>query len=58
VKSESNSLKNDSYWKYLSDNIYDWLNDVINDKKNRDYDNFRDVRKAILEWISYVQLKQ
>lgn len=58
VKSESYSLKNDSYWKYLSDNIYNGLNDVINDKKNRDYDDYRDVKKAILEWISYVQLRQ
>ncbi|MDR0282484.1 MAG: hypothetical protein LBI53_04185 [Candidatus Peribacteria bacterium] len=46
LKKGSKALKNDSYWTRLSDNFYDNMGDVINDRKNREFSNYRDFLDA------------
>ena len=47
------SLKKDTYWIKLSDNLYDDMKDVINDKKYRDFDDYDDFKKAFDDWYKY-----
>ena len=49
----SNALKNDSYWTRLSDNFYDNMGDVINDRKNREFSDYRDFLDAFNVWFKY-----
>jgi hypothetical protein len=53
MQRENPSLKKDSYWIKLSDNFYDDLKDVINNKKNRDFDDYDDFQKAFDDWYKY-----
>jgi hypothetical protein len=50
---ESRSLRNDKYWHTLSDNLYQDMKDVINNKKNRDLEDRSDFRSAFLDWFEY-----
>jgi hypothetical protein len=50
---ESKSLRNSTYWHTLSDNLYQDMKDVINNKKNRDFDDRSDFRSAFLDWFEY-----
>lgn len=47
------SLKKDSYWLRISDNFYDDMKDVINNKKSRNFDDYDDFQKAFDEWYKY-----
>ena len=47
------SLKKDSYWTKLSNNFYNDMKDVIDNKKSRDFDNYNDYIKAFNEWYKY-----
>ena len=47
------SLKKDSYWQKLSENFYDDMKDVINNKKSRDFDDYDDFSKAFDDWYNY-----
>ena len=47
------SLKRDRYWLQLSDNLYDDLEDVVNNKKVRDFDNYDDFQDAFDDWYNY-----
>ena len=53
MQRENPSLKKDSYWIKLSDNFYDDLKDVINNKKSRDFDDYDDFQKAFDDWYKY-----
>jgi len=46
-------LKKDIYWIQISNNIYDDLKDVANNKKVRDFDDYQDFEKAFQEWYKY-----
>ena len=46
-------LKKDTYWIQISNNIYDDLKDVANNKKVRDFDDYQDFEKAFQEWYQY-----
>ena len=47
------SLKKDRYWRTLSDNLYDDLKDVVDNKKVRDFDNYDDFQDAFDDWYAY-----
>ncbi len=47
------SLKRDSYWIKLSDNFYDDMKDVINNKKYRDFSDYEDFKDAFNDWYKY-----
>ena len=47
------SLKKDSYWIKISDNLYNDMKDVINDKKYRDLSDYEDFQDAFDEWYKY-----
>ena len=46
-------LKKDIYWIQISNNMYDDLKDVANNKKVRDFDDYQDFEKAFQEWYKY-----
>ena len=46
-------LKKDYYWNQISNNIYDDLKDVANNKKVRDFDDYQDFEKAFQERYQY-----
>ena len=47
------SLKKDSYWIKISDNLYNDMKDVINDKRYRDLSDYEDFQDAFDEWYKY-----
>jgi hypothetical protein len=47
------ALKKDNYWIRLSENFYDDMKDVINNKKSRDFDDYEDFEDAFDEWYEY-----
>ncbi len=47
------SLKRDTYWIKLSDNFYDDMKDVINDKRYRDFSDYKDFQEAFNDWYKY-----
>ena len=47
------SLKRDTYWKKLSDNFYEDMRDVINNKRYRDFKDFDDFQDAFNERYNY-----
>ena len=53
MQKEYPSLKNNSYWIRISDNFYDDMKDVVNNKKSRDFDDYDDFQKAFDEWYKY-----
>ena len=55
VKRASSTLRYDNYWLSWANQIKDNLKDVINDKSKREYDDFDELRKDILNWITYAQ---
>ena len=46
-------LKKDTYWKKISNNLYDDMEDVIRNKSARDFDDYTDFKKAFDEWYEY-----
>ena len=46
-------LGRDTYWKKISDNFYDDMKDVINDKRSRDFEDYEDFIKAFKDWYQY-----
>ena len=46
-------LKKDTYWIRLSDNLYDDMKDIVNNKRNRNLNDYDDFLKAINEWYKY-----
>ena len=46
-------LKKDTYWIKLSDNLYNDMEDVIDNKKSRDFDNYDDFQEAFNDWYEY-----
>lgn len=46
-------LKRDTYWIRLSDNLYDDMEDIVNNKRNRDLKDYDDFLDAINEWYQY-----
>ena len=53
MQREYPSLKKDNFWIRLSDNFYNDMKDVINNKKVRDFDDYDDFQKAFDEWYKY-----
>ena len=47
------SLKKDTYWLRLSNNLYDDLKDVVDNKKVRDFDDYDDFQDAFDDWYNY-----
>ena len=47
------SLKKDSYWIKISDNLYNDMKDVINDKKYGDFSDYEDFQDAFDDWYKY-----
>ncbi len=47
------SLKRDTYWVKLSDNFYNDMKDVINNKKYRDFSDYDDFQDAFNDWYKY-----
>ena len=47
------NLKKDTYWIKLSDNLYNDMEDVIDNKKSRDFDNYDDFQEAFNDWYEY-----
>ena len=47
------SLKRDTYWLKMSNNFYDDMKDVINNKRYRDFSNYDDFRDAFDNWYKY-----
>ena len=47
------SLKRDTYWLQISDNFYDDMADVINNKKYRDFQDYEDFEDAFDDWYKY-----
>ena len=46
-------LKNDTYWSRLSNNFYNDMKDVVNNKSPRDFDDFEDFQDAFDDWYKY-----
>jgi len=46
-------LKNDTYWERLSNNFYNDLKDVVNNKSVRDFKDFEDFQEAFDDWYKY-----
>ena len=49
------SLKKDSYWIKLSDNLYKDMEDAIYDRKYRDFKDYDDFDRAFRYWLSKTQ---
>ncbi|MBO7094721.1 hypothetical protein J6V86_00560 [bacterium] len=47
------SLKKDKFWISLSNNLYDDLQDVVDNKKVRDFENYDDFQDAFDDWYDY-----
>ena len=47
------SLKKDKFWITLSNNLYDDLKDVVDNKKVRDFDDYDDFQEAFDDWYEY-----
>jgi hypothetical protein len=47
------SLKKDTYRIKISDNFYNDMKDVINNKKSRNFDDYDDYIKAFNDWYKY-----
>ena len=47
------SLKRDTYWIKLSENFYNDMKDVINNKRNRDFSDFDDFQEAFNDRYNY-----
>ena len=47
------SLKRDTYWIRLSENFYNDMKDVINNKRNRDFSDFDDFQEAFNNRYNY-----
>ena len=50
-------LKKDYYWNRISENFYEDMRDVINNKKVREFDDYDDFKKAFDEWYAYTVKK-
>ena len=46
-------LKRNTSWTRLSENFYDDMKDVVNNKSSRDFDDYDDFKKAFDDWYKY-----
>lgn len=46
-------LKNSSEWKRISNNFYDAMQDVLNDRRSAKYRNWSEFYAGFQEWLSY-----
>ena len=53
LKRTSSKLRNDTYRQRLSDTFYNNMRDVVNDRYNRVFNNWRDFLDAFNEWYRY-----
>ena len=47
------ALKKNTFWLTLSNNLYDDLKDVVNNKKSRDFEDYDDFQEAFDDWYNY-----
>ncbi|MDR0369005.1 MAG: hypothetical protein LBH96_00230, partial [Candidatus Peribacteria bacterium] len=53
LKRNSYTLRNDNYRQRLSDTLYDNMRDVVNDKRNRTFEDWQDFMDAFNTWYRY-----
>ena len=53
LKRKYPSLKKDSYWIKLSDNLYEDIEDVVYNRRYRDFKDYDDFRDAFDDWYNY-----
>ena len=53
LKKEYPSLKRDSYWIELSEDLYDNMKDVINNRSSREFRDYDDFETAFNKWYKY-----
>ena len=53
LKKEYPSLKKDSYWIELSEDFYDNMKDVVNDRSSREFRDYDDFEAAFNKWYKY-----
>jgi hypothetical protein len=46
-------LKRNTSWTRLSENFYDDMKDVVNNKSSRDFDDYDDFKKSFDDWYKY-----
>ena len=51
------SLKKDYYWNRISENFYEDMKDVVNNKKVRDFNDYEDFKDAFDDWYEYTMRK-
>ena len=57
LKKKYNSLKKDYYWRTMSENLYEDMEDIINNKKSRNLKNYREFQEAFDDWYDYTMRK-
>jgi len=55
ILDDAPSLKRNTKWNDMKDEIEQNLKDVIKDKSKREYDDFDDMKDALIDWIRYTQ---
>ncbi|HKL43727.1 MAG TPA: hypothetical protein VJ892_00430 [Candidatus Absconditabacterales bacterium] len=50
---ENNDLRDDNEWEDISDELYDNMEDVINDRRNKEFDDYDEFFDAFEDWYSY-----
>ena len=53
LKKKYSSLKKDYYWRTMSENFYDDMKDIINNKRPRNLSNYDDFKDAFDDWYDY-----
>ena len=53
LKKEYPSLKRDSYWIELSEDLYDNMKDVVNNKSSREFRDYDDFENDFNKWYKY-----
>lgn len=57
MKRQYPSLKKDVYWNKMSNSLYEDLEDIIDNKSNRNLDDYDDFEKRFDEWYKYTTTK-
>ena len=57
LKKKYNSLKKDYYWRTMSENFYEDMEDIINNKKSRNLKNYQEFQEAFDDWYDYTMRK-
>ena len=47
------SLKKDTYWVRLSNNFYDDMKDVVNNRSSKEFRDYDDFEAAFNKWYKY-----